>query len=138
MKHSQVREPLAKVRGLGSAKDGTQHFIWQRITAIVLIPLTFWFIRSLLMISIGGGEQAFVAAWLSSGFSATLLIIMLVALFYHAKLGMQVIIEDYVHSPFPKYTALLLNMVLMYGFAAISIMAVLKLHLYVAPEMGTQ
>jgi len=127
MNRSELRTPLAKVRGLGSAKDGTEHFIWQRITAIVLIPLTLWFVWSLLDLAVHS-DQIKIALWLSSGFNATALIVMLIALFYHAKLGLQVIIEDYIHAPLYKYSCLLLNIVLMYGFAAISVLAVLKLH----------
>jgi succinate dehydrogenase / fumarate reductase membrane anchor subunit len=132
MKQPGLRTPLAKVRGLGSAKDSTSHFIWQRITAIALIPLTWWFISSLLKMAVGDHEQ--IVLWLGSGMHAALLSLMLLALFYHSKLGLQVVIEDYVHSAFPKYTLLLLNTFIMFGFAAISILAVLKLHLDMVPQ----
>jgi succinate dehydrogenase / fumarate reductase membrane anchor subunit len=130
MKKSELRTSLAKVRGLGSAKSGTSHFVGQRLTALLLIPLTMWFVSSLMQIVVSPNPEA-VAGWLSSGFNATALIMMLMALFYHAALGVQVIIEDYVHCPAYKIPMLLANVVLMFGFAAISILAVLKLHLHI-------
>ncbi len=128
-----IRTPLAKVRGLGSAKSGTSHFLWQRITAIILIPLTWWFIYSLLHIA-NGGSQELVIAWMASSANAAALIIMLMAVFYHAALGMQVIIEDYIHCPSIKLSSLLLNAVLMFAFAIISILAVLTLHFHMIPQ----
>jgi succinate dehydrogenase / fumarate reductase membrane anchor subunit len=128
MKQSGIRSPLGRVRGLGSAHDGTGHFIWQRITAIALVPLSLWFVFSLVHLAAGGGQTQ-IAQWLSSGLHATALSLMLAALFYHAKLGLQVVIEDYIHSPAIKFTSLLLNLFIMYGFMALSIIAVLKLHL---------
>jgi len=132
MKSSDFRTPLARVRGLGSAKDGTSHFLWQRITAIVLIPLSFWFISSLLKTGISSNPAA-LTEWLASGIHVAALILMLMALFYHAALGIQVVVEDYVHCPYMKMTVLLLNAFLMLSFAIISILAVLKLHFHMIP-----
>jgi succinate dehydrogenase / fumarate reductase membrane anchor subunit len=132
MKNSELRSELAKVRGHGSAHDGTSHFLWQRITAIVLIPLTLWFVWSLLGTAIAA-DQDKIIEWLSSGLNVAALIIMLLALFYHAKLGVQVIIEDYVHCPAIKISALLANLLIMFAFAVISILAVLKLHFHLLP-----
>ena len=130
MKKSSMRTPLAVVRGTGSAKEGTGHFIMQRITAIALIPLAVWFIFSLLCLS-ESSDAMQVAHWLSSGLNATALICMVVALFYHAKLGIQTIIEDYVHCSCWKVALLLGNLFGMGSLALISILAVLKLHLAV-------
>jgi succinate dehydrogenase / fumarate reductase, membrane anchor subunit len=129
MKHSSLRTPLAQVKGLGSAKDGTSHFIHQRVTAIALIPLSLWFVCSILGL-VTSNDPSKLAAWLYSGVNASVLILMLIALFYHAKLGMQVVIEDYVHCSCIKITALLGNTFFMYGAALLSILAVLKLHLH--------
>jgi succinate dehydrogenase / fumarate reductase membrane anchor subunit len=136
MKHSDVRSPLAKVRGLGSAHDGTGHFIWQRITAIALIPLSLWFVWSILHLTTTGNTPNAVLIWFSHGSHAAAMVLMLLALFYHAKLGLQVVIEDYVHSTGIKFVSLLLNLFIMYGMAALSIIAVLKLHLQYIPQMG--
>lgn len=130
MKFSEVRTPLAKVRGWGSAHDGTSHFLWQRITALALIPLSLWFVWSVLHLATGVNRVELIH-WLSSGIHAVALIMLLAAVFYHAKLGIQVIIEDYVHAPALKVASLLLNLFIMYGLAALSILAVLKLHLHI-------
>jgi succinate dehydrogenase / fumarate reductase membrane anchor subunit len=132
MKFSNVRSPIAKARGWGSAHDGTGHFIWQRITAIALVPLSLWFVWSILSLATGANQVELIH-WLSSGLHASALILLLLAMFYHAKLGIQVIIEDYVHSPAIKFTLLLFNLFGIYGLAAVSILAVLKLHLHIVP-----
>jgi len=129
MKLSEVRSPLAKARNWGSAHDGVSHFLWQRLTAIALIPLSLWFIWSILSLATGANRVELLN-WLSSGFHATALILLLLAMFYHAKLGIQVVIEDYIHGPALKFACLFLNFFLNYGMAALSVLAVLKLHLH--------
>jgi len=133
MKFSNVRTPLAKVRGWGSAHEGTHHFLWQRITALALIPLSLWFVWSILHLETGANQVELIH-WLSSGLHASALILLLLAMFYHAKLGVQVIIEDYIHSPALKILSLLANLFLMYGLAAVSVISVLKLHLFIVPQ----
>ena len=135
MKQSDMRTSLAKVRGWGSARSGTSHFIRQRLTALLLIPLTMWFISSLVHTAVSPDSEMLIR-WLSSGVNTAALVIMLIALFYHAAIGMQVIIEDYIHCPAIKLTTLLASNVIMLAFAAISILAVLKLHLYVYPAIA--
>lgn len=135
MKFSSQRMSLAKARGWGSAHDGTMHFFWQRVTALALVPLSLWFIWSILTLATGANQVELIH-WLSSGLHAGMLILLLLATFYHAKLGVQVIIEDYVHSPGIKMASLLANLFLMYGMAALSVVAVLKLHLYIVPQMA--
>ena len=95
-----LRSPLARVRGLGSAKDGTGHWWFQRLTALALIPLGLWFCAA--VIAMTGADYAAVAAWASSPLVAGLLILLLAATFYHAALGLQVVIEDYVHHEMTK------------------------------------
>jgi len=89
------KTPLARVIGLGSAKDGSSHWWWQRLTALALVPLTLWFIFSLSTLT--GECVADIRGWMESPLTATLLIAFVVSLFYHAQLGVQVVVEDYVH-----------------------------------------
>lgn len=100
-----LRSPLGRVRGLGSAKDGTGHWWAQRLTALALIPLTLWFCVA--VIAMTGADHATAAAWAGSPLVAGLLLLLLVATFYHAALGLQVVIEDYVHHEMTKLVLVL-------------------------------
>lgn len=91
-----LRHPLKVARGLGSAKDGTGHFIVQRVTAIALVFLSLYAVG--LVVSLVGADFDTVRARVGHPVNATLLIAFLVANFWHAKLGLQVIVEDYVHT----------------------------------------
>lgn len=124
--NKSIRNPLGKVRGLGSAKDGTHHWWMQRVTAVALIPLSLWMLYSLLSLTQNGAD--YVRYWLESPAHALFLILFLGVSIYHGKLGLQVVIEDYVHTHLSKTIALLLNT---YGSAVLFIMAllaVLELH----------
>jgi succinate dehydrogenase / fumarate reductase membrane anchor subunit len=90
------RTPLKRARGLGSAKSGTGHFWWQRVTAVFLIPLVAWFVGTL--VSLAGADLATVQATVARPWNVILFSLFAVALFWHAKLGLQVVIEDYVHT----------------------------------------
>ncbi len=126
-KSADLRTSLARARGLGAAHHGVGHWWMQRVTAVALIPLTVWFICQLIPALLSPNAIA-IAEWLSFPLNAILMVLLLVALFYHAKLGVQVVIEDYVHTPVPKYALLLANTFLCFGLAGVSILAVLKLH----------
>lgn len=91
-----LRTPLARARGLGSAKSGTEHFWWQRVTAIVLALLTPWLVW--LLVSLAGADLDTARAVIAKPWNAILLAIFAVAMFWHTKLGVQVVIEDYVHT----------------------------------------
>ncbi len=91
---SQLQSPLSKVKGLGSAKEGTSHFWVQRLTAIAMVPLILWFCFS--VASLPGMTHADIHSWLASPFSAVMLILLFLTGFYHAKLGLQMVIEDYI------------------------------------------
>lgn len=117
--------PLAKVRGLGSAKNGTHHWIAQRMTAVALVPLTLWFVISL--IGLIGADLATVQAWLSSPFNAVMMILTLVAGFHHAQLGLQVVIEDYIHGHGAKIAAMWFTKGAAYFFGAAAVFSVIKL-----------
>lgn len=90
------RTPVGRARGLGSAKSGTGHFWWQRVTAIALIPLVAWLLGTL--VSLVGADLDTVRAVLAKPWNAILLSLFLIATFWHAKLGLQVVIEDYIHA----------------------------------------
>jgi succinate dehydrogenase / fumarate reductase membrane anchor subunit len=89
-----MRSALGRVRGLGSAKSGTAHWWAQRLTAIALVPLAVWFVLSLLAHL--GAPHAAVAHWIGRPVNAVLLLALIVALFHHLHLGLQVVIEDYI------------------------------------------
>ncbi len=101
-----LRSPLGRVRGLGSAKSGTEHFWAQRVTAVALIPLTLWFVYSIL--ALGDGEHAVASAWMQSPLNAVLLLLLVVATFHHMQLGLQVVIEDYIHVEYMKIVMLVI------------------------------
>ena len=91
-----LESPLGKVRGLGSAKEGVSHWWLQRLTAVALVPLTIWF--AFTVVSLTGADYETARAAFSSLWRASLMIIYLAALFFHGQLGLQTVIEDYVHS----------------------------------------
>lgn len=91
---SNLRTPLSQVKGHGSAKEGTSHFWVQRLTAIGMVPLVLWLCFS--VASLPGMSQADIREWLSGPFTAVMMILLLITGLYHAKLGLQVVIEDYV------------------------------------------
>lgn len=91
-----LQAPLARVLGLGSAKEGTGHWWAQRLTAVGLVPLTLWFIFSI--VGMPHGNYEMVTAWMSEPINAIGLILLLLTLVYHSDLGLQVVIEDYVHG----------------------------------------
>ena len=117
-----METPLGRVRGLGSAKSGLDHWWHQRLTALALIPLTVWFAVSLIVIASGTYQQA--TDWIKDPIVAGLMILMLAAGYYHLKLGMQVIIEDYIHSEWLKITSLVVMTFWCIALALASIMAV--------------
>lgn len=90
-----LRSTLGRVRGLGAAKEGVGHWWAQRVTSVALVPLLLWFVASL--IGLVGADHAAFSAWLRQPFNAMLMTVLLAAGFYHLQLGLQVIIEDYVH-----------------------------------------
>ena len=103
-----IQTPLARVRHLGSAKEGADHWWWQRLTAILLVPLSLWFVASIWWLIIGGATYEAFQDWLSGPVAAILMLIFVGALFYHLKLGLQVVTEDYVHKKAVKWTFLVI------------------------------
>ena len=122
-----LRHPLKTARGLGSAKDGTHHWILQRITAIALVFLSLYVVGFVAWLA-GSGYGA-VREAVAHPVNALLLIAFLVAAFWHAKLGMQVIIEDYVHTPWLAATAQLTVIFVCVLAAIASVLAVIRIAL---------
>jgi succinate dehydrogenase / fumarate reductase membrane anchor subunit len=122
---TQMRSPLGRVLGLGSAKEGVEHWWRQRITALALIPLLLWFVIS--AIGLVGADRAAMVAWMHNPMSATLMILLIVATFYHTALGLQVVIEDYVHAEATRLTLLVAMRLLCVVFVVRGVLAVLKL-----------
>jgi len=91
-----LRSPLGKVLGVGSAKSGVQHWWVQRLTAVALVPLSIWFVASLL--SLPSFDHATVVAWMSGSWTALLLILLVLTCAWHSQLGVRVVVEDYVHG----------------------------------------
>ena len=102
---TQLRTPLGRVRGAGSAKSGVQHWWGQRVTSLALLPLTLWFVLSLASSAGMTVEQA--RAWIGHPLNAVLLLAMIGLTFHHIAAGLQVVIEDYVHVEGAKVIALL-------------------------------
>ena len=119
------RTPLARVRGLGSAKSGTHHWWMQRLTAIALVPLSLWFVASLIVVVTA--EHAVVIAWLHSPLVAILSCTLIVAIFYHGQLGLQVVVEDYIHTEWLKILSIVVGKLSSLLLAAAYLFAVLSI-----------
>ena len=104
---TDMRTPFARVAGSGAAKEGTEHFFTQRVSALALIPLTIWFLASL--VGQAGADYESFRAWIASPLTAGPLILLIGAGFYHGHLGVQVVIEDYIHGEGMKVALLILN-----------------------------
>jgi succinate dehydrogenase / fumarate reductase, membrane anchor subunit len=127
MSRPDTRSEISRVRGLGSAKAGVQHWWAQRLTAVALVPLSIWWIAG--MIAHTGGTRVDAAAWMARPVNATLTILTLAMVFHHAQLGLQVVIEDYVHNEAAKITLLIAVKLLALVLALAGALAVLRLML---------
>ncbi len=95
----RYRTPLKNVRGLGAAKTGTEHFVHQRLTATALVGLSIWFV--VFVLSLLGSDYITAVDAVAKPWNAILLVGFLIAMFWHAQLGLQVVLEDYVHTSLP-------------------------------------
>jgi succinate dehydrogenase / fumarate reductase membrane anchor subunit len=124
-KPSGMRTPLGRVRGLGSAREGTGHFWRQRLTAVANVPLILFFVG--LVVSLNGASHAEVRETLANPFVALLVVLILGSALYHMKLGMQSIIEDYIHGEGLKIALVMLNIFFPIVIGAVSLFALLKI-----------
>jgi succinate dehydrogenase / fumarate reductase, membrane anchor subunit len=122
---TDFRTPAKRVRGLGSAKDGTEHFWRQRLTAMANIPLLLFFVG--FVVSLNGASHEDMIAAVSHPLTAIALIAVIGSAFLHMKLGMQVVIEDYIHGEGAKVMMLFLNTAFTYGVGLITVFAILKI-----------
>jgi succinate dehydrogenase / fumarate reductase membrane anchor subunit len=120
-----LRTPIARARGLGSAKEGVGHWWAQRVTAAALVPLALWFAVS--MVSVARADYMSAVEWIGRPFNTAMLVLFLATTFHHAQLGLQVVIEDYVHHEGAKIASLMAMkfVVILWGVAAI--IAVLRI-----------
>jgi succinate dehydrogenase / fumarate reductase membrane anchor subunit len=123
-----VRTPLGRVEGLGAAHRGTDHFTRQRATAVALVPLSIWFAFS--AFSLIGAERTQVLAFLSQPLDAVLMALFVIAALTHMAIGLQVVIEDYVHGEAAKVTLLLANRFAVWLVGAACLYALLKIALH--------
>jgi succinate dehydrogenase / fumarate reductase membrane anchor subunit len=124
MDANRFRSPLGRAIGLGSAKSGFGHWWIERITALALIPLSVWFAASLIAYS-GSDYRTFIR-WMGSPVTTVLMVLLLITLFWHAALGLQIVIEDYVHSG-AKIWMLLATRFACFALAAAGIVAILRI-----------
>ena len=122
-----LRSPLGRAIGLGSAKQGVEHWWLQRLTAIALVPLALWFVAAI--IAHAGADLGALHLWLGRPVPAILMVLTLIATFYHAALGLQVVIEDYIHTELARLGLLALMRLLCSALAVAGIVAVIRLAL---------
>jgi succinate dehydrogenase / fumarate reductase membrane anchor subunit len=122
-----MRSLLGRARGLGSAKSGLRHWWMQRLTAIALVPLGVWFVIG--VIAHAGASRAGIAHWMAGPVTATLMLALIACMFQHMQLGLQVVIEDYVHGDTRRLAALVAMKAASALLAILATISVLKLAL---------
>lgn len=118
-----MRSPLGRAIGLGSAKEGVEQWWTERLTAVALVPLTVWFAAS--VIALSGSDYATFIAWVRTPVATTLMVLLLIALFSHAALGLQVVVEDY-HTK-ARVAALVAVRLVCFSLAVVGIVATLRI-----------
>ena len=122
-----LRSPLSRVLGSGSAKEGTDHWWMQRVTAVALLILGPWFLFS--FAGLDNYSQADIAAWVAAPANAVMLLLASITLAWHSMLGIQIIIEDYIHGPGLKVVSLILNKFAHVFLGVAAVLAILKMAL---------
>ena len=120
----KLRSPLNNALGLGAAGHGFSHWWWQRLSAVALIPLSVWFIWSIL--GLIGAEYDVALTWLQSPLQASLLLLFVLVSLFHGQTGIQVVVEDYVHTGWLSMTILLLVKGASLLLAAIALICILR------------
>lgn len=124
MAGESFRSPLARAIGLGSARRGVRHWRAERVTAVALLPVTLWFVGSI--VAHAGSDYYSFIAWLGAPLATTCMILLLITLFYHSALGLEVVVEDYVHSNI-KFGAVVVIRFGCVALAVAGIVAVLRI-----------
>jgi succinate dehydrogenase / fumarate reductase, membrane anchor subunit len=125
MMASRMRSPLGRAIGLGSAKEGVEHWWMQRITAIALVPLILWFVIA--VIGLAGADLETMQNWVGRPLPAILLVLLLIATFYHMSLGLQVVVEDYVHVELAKLALVIVIRLFCFALAVAGIFDVFSI-----------
>ena len=121
----RMETPLKRVRGLGSARAGAHHWWHERLTSISTLVLLAWLVVSL--VRMPGLDHSTLTQWLAAPLAAVPMLLLIVSVFWHLKMGLQVIVEDYVHTDGPKlFWITLINFLALFG-AGLAIFAVLKI-----------
>lgn len=118
------RTPLARARGLGSAKHGAGHWLSERVTSVALVPLSLWAVVAALSLSKTGYDGA--VAWLHNPANAVLSVLLLAVGFQHMHAGLRVVVEDYIHTPLNRSLLLLANLFVCVLGASLAIFCILK------------
>jgi succinate dehydrogenase / fumarate reductase, membrane anchor subunit len=124
MGRQRMRSPLGRAIGLGSAKKGVEQWWIERVTAVALVPMMLWFAASI--IAHTGSDYVTFIAWLGTPLATILMVLLLIALFYHTALGLQVVIEDYVHTG-AKFAAVVAVRMGCFALASTGILATLRI-----------
>jgi succinate dehydrogenase membrane anchor subunit len=128
-----LRSPIGRVLGLGAAKEGVSHWWSQRVTSVALVLLCLWFVASLLRVQMSDYDQ--VVTWIAQPRNSVLLLLLIATLVYHSLLGVQVVVEDYVHHHGLKIATMMLLTFAHVAVAALAIFAVLRIA-FVFPLAG--
>jgi len=123
-----LRTPLSRVLLFGSAREGANSFIVQRLSAIALVPLLLWFVAEIIFFIVWA-DYASLVAWIRSPFQAELLIILIILIFYHANAGLHEVVVDYVHNEIIKVMTTVLIKFSLIAIAVASVLAVLRIAL---------
>ena len=120
-----LRSPISRVSGLGTAKEGVSHWWSQRVTSVALVPLCLWFVASLLRMPMS--DYDYVVKWIAEPLNAVLLLLLIGTVVYHSLLGVQVVVEDYVHHHGLKIATMMLLTFAHVAVAALAVFAVLRI-----------